>query len=168
MKGDALQAFIVGYNNKYLISNRGEIHSYKGGTWKRLKSQKNKNGYYYINLYFKGKRKVHYIHRLVATYFVEGDVRDMTVNHIDGDKSNNFSSNLEIISQKENNKHAHKNNLINKKGENCNFSKLNDLTVLEIRRLFNVGMKQNKIAELFDISRATISLIVNRKIWRHL
>lgn len=48
------------------------------------------------------------IHRLVAHAFCEGfsEIRN-TVNHIDGNKFNNKASNLEWVSQSENNKHAY-------------------------------------------------------------
>lgn len=48
------------------------------------------------------------VHQLVATYFLDAKPRpDQThVNHIDGDKTNNTSKNLEWASPAENNKHA--------------------------------------------------------------
>lgn len=46
-------------------------------------------------------------HRLVASVFLGLDLNsDLTVNYIDGNKSNNLPQNLEVVSTKDNIKHA--------------------------------------------------------------
>lgn len=45
--------------------------------------------------------------------FVKGYEKGLTVNHKDGNKINNNSSNLEWVTQKENMQHAADNNLLN-------------------------------------------------------
>lgn len=49
-----------------------------------------------------------YIHRLVALYFVPNPTKEVTVNHIDGNKQNNHYSNLEWVSYKDNTVHGMK------------------------------------------------------------
>jgi hypothetical protein len=99
---------IEGYNNYYKISNFGNI---KNKYNKILKCFINKNGYKYVMLYNNKKRRNVLVHRLVAeTYISKIDIK-MTVNHIDGKKSNNNKNNLEIVSSSENQKHAYKNGL---------------------------------------------------------
>lgn len=91
-------------NNNYLISNLGRF--------KRnniiLKLNKNARGYLYCNISTKGKVTKVKIHRLVAKYFVDNPFNKDTVNHIDGDKLNNYYANLEWLTLKENIQHYFK------------------------------------------------------------
>jgi len=47
-------------------------------------------------------------------------------------------------------------------------SKLNITDVVSIRKMWQQGYPQKKIAELFKIAQCTISLIVNGKKWKHI
>lgn len=107
--------FIDGYNNKYLISNYGRVFNLR--TFKFLAINTNSSGYPRVELY-KGKkngiriRNLKFIHLLVVQYF--GDCNGYTfcdfydnvgilqVDHIDKNKLHCHSSNLEIVSNKEN------------------------------------------------------------------
>jgi predicted XRE-type DNA-binding protein len=54
-------------------------------------------------------------------------------------------------------------------GENSKNHKLTTDQVLEIRNLFEKKqLTQKRISELFKVSTSTISLIVNKKYWKHL
>jgi hypothetical protein len=72
----------------------------------------NNVGYYRVCLY-KPKKKRYFRHRLVAEHFIFNDDPDnrVFVNHIDGDKSHNCISNLEWVTQSENELHAFKHGL---------------------------------------------------------
>ena len=81
----------------YEISNLGRVRNSSG---KVLTPQKNKtNGYYQIMLHnsIDGKKvKLHYLHRLVATYFLPQPQEGQTqINHKDSDRENNTASNLQ-------------------------------------------------------------------------
>lgn len=81
----------------YEISNLGRV---RNATGKILKPQKNKtNGYYQIMLHngINGNKiKLHYLHRLVATYFLPPPLHDQTqINHKDSDRAHNTASNLQ-------------------------------------------------------------------------
>ena len=83
---------IVGYENKYLISNTGEVYSIKSN--KQLKKEI-RRGYYSIQLY-KDKVYKHFsIHRLVAIHFINNPKGLLYVNHKDENKLNNHILNLE-------------------------------------------------------------------------
>lgn len=71
------------------------------------------NGYYRVTLAKDGKRKQVYLHRLLATHFLENPKNLPQVNHKDGNKLNNSLNNLEWCSVQENVIHAYKHNLIN-------------------------------------------------------
>ena len=53
------------------------------------------------------------------------------------------------------------------KGTEVNCAKLNEIKVIYIRMLNELGWTQIKIAKEFNVSFQLISLIVNRKIWKH-
>lgn len=72
----------------YFVSSCGEVINRRG---KRLKGELNSVGYRRVNL--SGKR--HFIHRLVATEYIPNPDNLPVVNHIDGDRTNNRSDNLE-------------------------------------------------------------------------
>jgi hypothetical protein len=93
-------------NSKYLISSEGRIRTlYRKGT-PLIWFGKNNSGYYNIVLIIDGKKKHNYVHRLVASAFLENPYNLSEVNHLDGNKTNNLVSNLEWINRKGNKKHA--------------------------------------------------------------
>lgn len=53
-------------------------------------------------------------------------------------------------------------------GEKSSTAKLTEYEVREIFRLYNGGVPQTKIANLFNVARSTINAIVKGKNWTHL
>lgn len=94
----------------FLISSDGRLKNDKGLL---LKPFMTNSGYLMIKLWNRDehRHKRYYIHRLVADTFYEGNHEGLEVNHIDGDKSNNFIGNLEWVTRSENQKHAIKTGL---------------------------------------------------------
>ncbi len=70
------------------------------------------NGYQVVYICVDGARTAVNVHRLVAQAFLEGDGKGLDVNHIDGVKTNNASSNLEWCTRQENMHHARKAGLL--------------------------------------------------------
>lgn len=113
---------IKGYEGFYQISNFGKVKSLtrliirknnndftlKG---KLLKSANNGN-YDLVVLTKDKKRKTHTVHQLVALNFIPNPNRYKEINHIDGNKKNNFIENLEWCTHEENMKHAFANGLV--------------------------------------------------------
>lgn len=106
------------------------------------------------------------LHRLLAQTFL-GDLEGLHVNHKDGVKTNNNLSNLEILSQADNNRHSVK-VLGNQIGEKNSGAKLSETQVLEIRELCSLKKSDTEIAKTFNISRATVYQIRLGKTWKHL
>lgn len=117
---------VIGYEGLYQVSNKGRVKSLITPGKKRhhmkemiLKQTYDNYGYLQLNLHKNGTRCSRKVHRLVATAFIEKpDCCPLTVNHKDGVKTNNSVYNLEWCTNRENLLHAHRNGLINNKGEN--------------------------------------------------
>lgn len=106
------------YEGYYQISNLGNVRcldrtvigkdgrkQFKKGCNMKIQHNKKVN-IYEVGLYKNNKRKMCKIHRLVAGAFIENDNPEnkITVNHKDGNRSNNCVNNLEWASYSENEK----------------------------------------------------------------
>ncbi len=94
----------------YSVSNTGKIKNNKLNQERKLQL---KMGYHYCKLIYGENEKNFRVHRLVAQLFVPNPDRkkNKIVNHIDGNKLNNNSKNLEWTTIKGNNQHAIDNEL---------------------------------------------------------
>lgn len=105
---------VEGYEGLYQVSNLGNVKSLsfgarnirKSNVHKLLKLSPTNCGYYKVQLYKNGKSKMLYVHRLVATAFIPNPDKKPQINHIDGNKANNASYNLEWATSSENMRHA--------------------------------------------------------------
>lgn len=101
---------------EYQVSDFGNVKSKMN---QLMKPRKDKDGYLLIDLYKNGIMKNMRIHRLVAETFELPKRKDQkTVDHIDGDRSNNNLSNLRYANQSEQafNRYTWKNNTSGFKG----------------------------------------------------
>lgn len=154
---------IKGFKN-YRVSNTGNIQSRQTGKWKSLVF--NTSGKYKSVCLCDGKiRKTKRIHRLVADAFCEKPLNSECVRHVDGNPKNNHHSNLAwgTYRQNEDDKLKHGTWFLRMGG-----AKLKPENVIEIRQLCESGSAQRKVAIQFNVSRPTITRIIQRKIWRHL
>lgn len=90
---------IEGFEN-YEVSNLGKVRNMKTG--KILKPQPDKDGYLRLGLYENNKKKKLFLHRIIATTFIDNPEGKPCVNHIDENKLNNDLSNLEWCTVREN------------------------------------------------------------------
>lgn len=102
---------IKNYENKYKVSNYGKIKNSK--TNKILKPSLNTYGYPIVTLCKDGTTSTKTIHRLVAESFIDNSNNLPQVNHIDGNKQNNFITNLEWVTISQNIIHSYKKGLRN-------------------------------------------------------
>lgn len=148
----------------YYITDCGKVFSKKSN--KFLKPRKHTGGYLRVSL----NSKDHYIHRLVAEYFIDNPNEYKEVNHIDADKTNNNFINLEWCTRKENIKHSVKlglNYVPNLKGENHGSSKLKKDQVIQIKELYETGnYYQWELGEMFGVCESQIGNIVRGEAWK--
>ena len=90
---------IDGYEN-YSISDNGVVINEVTG---QVKAQfLHRKGYPMVTLYSNGKPRNIFVHRLVATAFVENPFNKETINHKNEIKTDNRACNLEWLTSKEN------------------------------------------------------------------
>jgi hypothetical protein len=152
---------ITGYEN-YEISSWGRVKN-SSGLFLKIQDRK---GYKRIILLKKSKHKSFLIHRLVAVNFIPNPKNLLEINHIDGNKQNNNVENLEWVSRYENMKHAEDNFLL-AQGETHGNSKLTEIEVLEIRRIYKKGMG-TELAKKYNVARQTITSIIRKKLWKNI
>lgn len=92
------------YEGVYQISSLGRVKSFKFNRETVLNPSLSRKGYYCITLRKNSKSKRAQVHQLVAICFLNHTVCGMAlvVNHIDGDRTNNKVSNLEITTNRAN------------------------------------------------------------------
>lgn len=89
----------------YSVSNEGRVR--KDTTGKILVATPDSRGYPALSLKDETGWHTKPVHRLVAKAFIDNPYEKRSVNHIDGNKSNNHISNLEWITDSENMLHAY-------------------------------------------------------------
>lgn len=131
-----------------------------------------KDGYPQIKL----NNKSQSVHRVVWTQHFGEIPKHLTVNHIDGDKMNWDISNLELLSQGDNVRHAWSIGLCNpKKGQDHGRAKLDDEKVMAILSMpkrkpngHKPGWSDQELADIYGVSKTRIGNIRNGKEWKHL
>lgn len=97
----------------YSVSKNGHIVSLATG--EQLRPFVNGQGYISVQITMYGKTTRVSVHRLVAFKFVENPDNKPFVNHIDGEKQNNYYKNLEWVTHQENMTHAKHAGLLRRK-----------------------------------------------------
>lgn len=146
---------VIGYKGLYEVSNFGNVKRMK-----KLNNQHEPNtilkpfltsaGYTRVQLFLHGKKRNHFIHRLVAMAFLDNPMKKTQVNHINGDKVNNNLSNLEWSTPSENGKHSYK--VLGR----TPMRKVDVLQVESIRNRYVNGEKLTHLAKEYNVSPSTI------------
>ena len=97
------------YKN-YAVSDCGKVRHIKSDAPRAIRHDR--YGYGRVNIFHNEKTITRPVHRLVAETWIDNPENIKTVNHKDGDKSNNAVSNLEWMTASENTKHAFRNGFV--------------------------------------------------------
>ena len=151
----------------YLIDEYGNIYS--NYSKKYLSPTKDKDGYLKVKLSGGSRNNQCYVRiaTLVAYHFIgePKNMKDPTVNHIDGDKTNNHYLNLEWLERNVNSSIRENKG----SGETNHEAKLSEQQVYEIcDLLINTNLTYDQIGEKYGVKKSTISNIKNKKNWKHI
>ena len=173
---------VKNYEDIYEVSNAGEVRSKdrKVKTWfgersskgKLLNGEIKKDGYCRVQLSDAKTNKTDrvYLHRLVASAFIDNPLNKPCINHKDGNKLNNSVDNLEWVTHQENNIHEYETGLCKgPRGELCGTHKLTEKQVLTIRNCISENiLTRNELAKMFGVCRGTITSVYLRTNWKHI
>jgi len=93
----------IGFENIYEVSNYGRVRSKKYNRF--IHGTISESGYVKLTLQTEDKAVIRKAHRIIYYSFYPNTCKNMQINHIDRDKTNNAISNLEAVSSRENNSH---------------------------------------------------------------
>lgn len=142
------------------ISNFGRIR-------KIVRPFESSLGYQSVGLNYKGHHRMFLVHRLVAAAYLGLDLFDSEIHacHKDDNPKNNRASNLFLG--------THQDNVIDKvskhrqlMGAQIHCAKLTDEDVRKIIKLRDTH-STIELAAMFNVTKGTVSKIVNGKIWKH-
>ena len=139
----------------YYATETGEIYSNKTGLMKPMAIHTRKTRYQTTHVV-----GCSLVHRLVASAYL-GDITGMTVNHTDGNPSNNNVSNLEIVTMKENIHHARDTGLT-PQGEKHSKAKYGDALLLNALSKIKNRKSVASTAREFNISQSYLNKVKNR------
>lgn len=157
----------------YEVSNEGQVRRLAPSGSNRSKPGRfmsqwpDADGYFRVSLW-NGKRGISVlVHQLVAEAFVGPRPDDMTVNHMDGDKTNNHATNVEYLSRGDNVRHGFDNGAYDGlRGEGNRSAKLTEQQVGQIKSLLDTH-NNCELARRFGVSDVSIRKIRIGKTWAH-
>ena len=154
----------------YKVSDKGRIMN--NTTGKILTLTPDKGGYLTIGFAcFSRKQKRFTVHRIVALMFIPNpDPKNKTtVNHKDGDKTNNCVENLEWLSNSDNVKDMYaKGRHPTKKGEDVPNSKYTNEQIHTICKMLEMGYSNKQISIATNVPKNIIGFIKKRALWTHI
>jgi hypothetical protein len=151
----------------YQASRDGLIRSFRyHSNGKILTSFPNSRNYWRIGLWRDGGQHLYSLHGLIARTFIGPCPDGLQINHIDGRRENNHTSNLEYVTPQQNKNHAASMGLV-ARGEKIHGSILTENKVRQIRGLFSGGMIRFRIAKKLGLRFNTVDRVVRRETWAH-
>lgn len=119
----------------------------------------NHSGYLTVSTLRDGKRTKQFVHSLVAKAFVPGWFDGATVDHRDGNKTNNLPENLEWVTRQENSRRQNADGRGVGRGEKHPSAKLADAEIPKLFQMRSDGLSLNKIGRHFGVSDSLVHKI---------
>lgn len=141
---------ISGYEDLYLVSNKGQIFSLISN--KLLKQSNTTTGYKKVELTKQRRKRSLKVHRIVAKEFLENPLNMPIVNHLDGNPKNNNSTNLEWCDQNRNMQHAYETGLI--------YSRLHRYKKELINEYINSEISLRKLSKKYKVSMKSLGKMI--------
>lgn len=151
---------VAGFPN-YMVTDTGEVITLHGAKPRLLAQSTDGKGYRAVSLRHNRKGRSFRVHRIVAEAFIPNPSNFPVVRHKDGNPANNRKENLEwgTFLENEQDKRRHGTWDLRRNGKLT----LEDRQV--IRSLSDEGWSQKALAQFFDVSRPTITRLLNGTIW---
>ena len=148
----------------YQVSSFGNVRNKK---LKQLKKIPNRQGYPEVRFCKQGKSTPRVIHSLVAKAFLENPSNYSQVNHIDGNKKNNYAENLEWVNNSMNQKHAYSLGLQpSRAGERNVKATIKNKDVDVLKELYNSGKTIREASNITGIQLPIVRNIIYGKTWK--
>lgn len=146
----------------------GFVYGCKGAPFRRT------NSWGYIQIKFRSAQDYRVeqavlAHRVIWEYMHGELAEGLTINHLNGVKTDNRMLNLEAVTQQENVQHAFRTGLnVPLRGTECANARLTDDQVLDIYQRAWAGEFQPSIAADHGVSREIVSNIKRGHAWTHI
>lgn len=148
----------------YWVTDCGRV--FRGD--RELKKNKGTVGYVTVSIKYKdGTRKVKFVHRLVAEAFIPNIENKPIVNHKNLIKTDNRVDNLEWVTSKENNQHAHDNGAFRTNGAH-HHSIFSDEVIHKICSMIQEGRRTIDIVNKLLVPKYLVHDIRTKRIWVHI
>ena len=111
----------------------------------------------------KGRKRNYSVHRIVYLALIGPLDPEKVINHIDGNPLNNSPSNLELVTQAQNNLHRYR--ILKRPGVKSN-CRIDQNTAVQIRADQQSGLSNQQLRKKYGLAKSTISYVVNSRTWK--
>lgn len=145
--------------SKYCITKDGRVYSLRSERFLSIQDR----GYQMINLTSDTGEQIYvYVHRLVAFAYCDGYEEGLHVNHIDGNKCNNYYTNLEWVTRSQNMVHARRNGLIKSSPS------INEETAHRICRMLEQGGQPIDVSRAIGVTIDSVKDILRKRSFQYI